>query len=112
MTWRDLFAGIKAGALDGVYLFSGPEEFIKREALDALQAKLLPPGMEQLNLSVLEGAGAREVRRMRTATIVPAAQAAVSASCVAPAEYPLATRRPASAMHQASAGQATRAASQ
>ena len=61
MTWRDLFAGIKAGALDGVYLFSGQEEFIKREALDALQAKLLPPGMEQLNLSVLEGAGAREV---------------------------------------------------
>ena len=37
-----------------VYLFSGAEEWLKREALDKLRAKWLVPGLEALNETVLE----------------------------------------------------------
>ena len=61
MTWNDFFQSIKAGNLDRVYLFTGPEEWIKREAVEALRAKLLPPGLEQLNDSSLEGVTAQQI---------------------------------------------------
>lgn len=61
MTWKDLYADMQAGALKSVYLFSGPEEFIKREALDALSKALLPPGLEALNMASLEGADASDI---------------------------------------------------
>lgn len=61
MTWNDFFQNVEAGTLDCVYLFTGPEEWIKREAVEALRAKLLPPGLEQLNDSSLEGVTAQQI---------------------------------------------------
>lgn len=61
MTWNDFFQSVRAGTLDRVYLFSGPEEWIKREAVEALRTKLLPPGLEQLNEASLEGVTAQEI---------------------------------------------------
>ncbi len=61
MDWEKIFTSIKAGQYERVYLFTGPEELMKREALAALRKKLLPPGLEQLNDATLEGVGAQEI---------------------------------------------------
>lgn len=61
MTWNEFFQSVKSGQLNSVYLFSGPEEWIKQEALEALRAQLLPPGLEQLNDIVLEGCTAQQI---------------------------------------------------
>lgn len=61
MTWNDFFQSIKSGAPDRVYLFTGPEEWIKNEALESLRAQLLPPGLEQLNDLTLEGVSAQQI---------------------------------------------------
>lgn len=61
MTWNDFFQSIKNGAAEKVYLFTGPEEWIKNEALESLRAQLLPPGLEQLNDLTLEGATAQQI---------------------------------------------------
>ena len=61
MNWNEFYQSLKDGDLRPVYLFSGPEAFIKAEALEALRAKLLPPGLEGLNETVLEGAAAAQI---------------------------------------------------
>lgn len=61
MNWNDFYKDINAGKVLPVYLFEGPEEYVKREALDALRAKLLPPGLETLNDVTLEGVSARQI---------------------------------------------------
>ena len=32
MTWKEFYAQLKENALQSVYLFAGPEEYLKREA--------------------------------------------------------------------------------
>ena len=54
-------AQIQSGKLGGAWLFTGPEENLKSEALAALRAALLPPGFEALNESVLENPSADEL---------------------------------------------------
>lgn len=61
MTWKEFYTQLKNGAPQGVYLFAGPEEFVKREALAALANALLPEGMEALNRADLEGATAAQI---------------------------------------------------
>ena len=61
MNWSDFFQAIKAGDVPNLLLFAGPEEYLKREAIGALRASLLPPGLEELNEQVLEGADARAI---------------------------------------------------
>ena len=61
MTWNEYYQALKADQIAPVYLFTGPEAYIKREALEALRAKLLPPGLEALNDTTLEGVGARQI---------------------------------------------------
>ncbi len=61
MTWKEFYAQIKGSAVQGVYLFAGPEEYLKREAMQALRRALLPAGLEQLNEAVLEGATAAQI---------------------------------------------------
>ena len=61
MTWNEFYQAIKANDIAPVYLFVGPEAHIKREALDALRQKLLPPGLEALNDATLEGATAQQI---------------------------------------------------
>lgn len=61
MTWNDFYKSVKAGQYQSVYLFTGPEEHNKREALEALRRALLPAGLEQLNEVVLDGANAQAI---------------------------------------------------
>lgn len=61
MTWNDFFQSVKNGTLDRVYLFTGPEEWIKNEALEQIRAQLLPPGLEDLNDLTLEGASIQQI---------------------------------------------------
>ena len=39
MTWKEFYAQLKENALQSVYLFAGPEEYLKREAVKALRAR-------------------------------------------------------------------------
>lgn len=61
MNWNEFYQAVKDGKVSGVYLFTGPEEYIKREALEALRTKILPPGLEQLNDATMEGVTARQI---------------------------------------------------
>ncbi|MBQ3425329.1 MAG: DNA polymerase III subunit delta [Clostridia bacterium] len=61
MNWNEFYKAIDSGSFAPVYLFIGPEEYIKRDALEALRRKLLPPGLEALNDTVMEGASARQI---------------------------------------------------
>lgn len=61
MTWNEFYQALKADDIAPVYLFMGPEALVKREALEALRKKLLPPGLEALNDTTLEGISAREI---------------------------------------------------
>ncbi|MBQ8109109.1 MAG: DNA polymerase III subunit delta [Clostridia bacterium] len=61
MNWNEFYKSIKEGRIAPVYLFTGPEEYIKRQALDTLRAKLLPPGLEALNDATLEGVTAQQI---------------------------------------------------
>jgi DNA polymerase III delta subunit len=44
-----------------VYFFHGPEEWVKQSAAQRLREKLLPPGLEELNETVLEGGTAQRI---------------------------------------------------
>ena len=61
MTWSEFYQSLKAGEIAPVYLFTGPEEYVKLEALSRLRQSLLPPGLEALNDMVLEGVGAQQI---------------------------------------------------
>ena len=61
MSWNQFFDQVKAGKIGQVYLFTGPENYVKRSALALLREKLLPPGLEALNESPLEGAPAQAI---------------------------------------------------
>lgn len=61
MTWNEFYQALKADNIAPVYLFTGPEALVKREALEALRRKLLPPGLEALNDATLEGVTVREI---------------------------------------------------
>ena len=61
MTWQELFNEIKTGIRGGVYLFHGPEEFIKKSALEKIREAVLPAGLEILNESVMDAPGARQI---------------------------------------------------
>ena len=61
MEWNDFYKSVKDGVYQSVYLFTGPEELNKREALEALRRALLPAGLEALNEVRLENAGAQAI---------------------------------------------------
>ena len=61
MNWNEFYKALKKHEIAPVYLFTGPEEYVKREALDALRHKLLPPGLETLNDAALEDATAQQI---------------------------------------------------
>lgn len=61
MKWNEFFQSIKEGRFSPVYLFSGPEEYTKAEALSRLRQALLPPGLEALNDITLEGVTAQQI---------------------------------------------------
>ncbi len=57
------FDELKQGTLRSVYLFYGPEAFIRKSALEALKKKALEsaPGFESLNLTVLQSPSAQQI---------------------------------------------------
>lgn len=54
MNHTAFFDALKAGQLAGCYLFEGTEEYIKQQALKQLCQRLLPAGLEEMNLTLLE----------------------------------------------------------
>ena len=61
MNWSEFYQSVDAGDIAPVYLFTGPEEYVKLEAMAKLREKLLPPGLEALNDAVLEGVTAQQI---------------------------------------------------
>ena len=55
------FDAIKAGKVENVYLFYGPEGYIRRSALAALEKKVLMPGLESMNRTVMHAPSAQAV---------------------------------------------------
>lgn len=53
MNHTAFFEQVKAGNIASVYLMEGTEEYIKQQALNQLCKKLLPAGLEELNLTEL-----------------------------------------------------------
>ena len=54
MNHTAFFDALKAGNIGECYLFEGAEEYIKQQALKNLCAKLLPAGLEEMNLTELQ----------------------------------------------------------
>jgi DNA polymerase III subunit delta len=65
MGYREIFTRINAGTVGGILIFHGPEEYVKDRTMEALKAKLVQPGMEDLNYQYMEGerANAADIRR-------------------------------------------------
>ena len=61
MNWSEFYQSLDAGDIAPVYLFTGPEEYVKQEAMAKLREKLLPPGLEALNDTVMEGVTAQQI---------------------------------------------------
>ncbi|HIU33648.1 MAG TPA: DNA polymerase III subunit delta [Candidatus Pullichristensenella excrementigallinarum] len=61
MDWKAFYREIQEGTFRSVYLFSGPEEHLKRKAVEALEKAILPAGMEEMNRTRLEGADAQRI---------------------------------------------------
>lgn len=53
MNYLGFFETVKSGELQPVYVFEGEEEYIKSQAVKALCGKLLPEGLEPMNLTEL-----------------------------------------------------------
>ena len=54
MDRKDFDRLLSQGKIPSVLLFEGEEEHMKQSALDALQKKLLPEGLEELNRTLLD----------------------------------------------------------
>ena len=55
------FDELKAGTVRNVYCFYGPEAYIRRSALEKLRAKVLMPGLEDMNETLLSAPAAQQV---------------------------------------------------
>ena len=55
------FDALKAGTVHNVYLFHGPEAYIRKSALSALEKKILMPGLESMNRTVMSAPSAQAI---------------------------------------------------
>ena len=55
------FDELKAGKVQNVYLFYGPEAYIRKSALAALEKKVLMPGLESMNRTVMSAPSAQAI---------------------------------------------------
>lgn len=55
------FDEFKAGTVRNVYLFYGPEAYIRKSALATLQKKLLMPGLEAMNCTFMQSPTAQQI---------------------------------------------------
>ena len=56
---------ISAGKIQGVYLFEGPDENLKKDMLQKMTAALFQDGMADFNSAVLEGSSPEEIMMVR-----------------------------------------------
>jgi len=61
LNYLKFFETLKKGELKPVYVFEGEEEYIKSQAVKALCTRLLPVGLEQMNLTELFSPAADEL---------------------------------------------------
>ena len=61
MTYTEFYDELKRGKLRSVYFFYGEEAYVKADAVKKLREKVLEPGLEAMNETVIEGGTAREV---------------------------------------------------
>jgi DNA polymerase III subunit delta len=61
LNYLGFFESLKSGDIKPVYVFEGEEEYIKAQAVKALCAKLLPEGLEAMNLTELASPAADEL---------------------------------------------------
>ncbi|MFH1513084.1 MAG: DNA polymerase III subunit delta [Bacillota bacterium] len=61
MNYQGFFDRLKTGDLQPVYVFEGDEEYIKAQAVKTLCRRLLPEGLEQMNLTELQNPAADEL---------------------------------------------------
>ncbi len=61
MNYQGFFDQLKNGDLEPVYVFEGDEEYIKAQAVKTLCRRLLPEGLEQMNLTELQNPAADEL---------------------------------------------------
>ncbi len=69
MNYQKFLLNLEGGRISPLYLFSGPEEFLKEEVLKKLRDSLLPPGTVDLNYHLFYGkedSGARIVEAAST----------------------------------------------
>ncbi|MBR5302096.1 MAG: DNA polymerase III subunit delta [Clostridia bacterium] len=55
------FDELKAGKVHNVYLFYGPEAYIRKSAMTALEKKVLMPGLESMNRTVMSAPSAQAI---------------------------------------------------
>ena len=55
------FDELKAGKVHNVYLFYGPEAYIRKSAVAALEKKTLIPGLESMNRTVMSAPSAQAI---------------------------------------------------
>ncbi len=61
MNYLGFFDSVKKKEFKPLYLFEGEEEYIKEQAIKALCARLLPAGLEQMNLTEMTNPAADEL---------------------------------------------------
>jgi len=61
MDHRAFFDELKKGNIAACYVLEGPEEYIKRSALDTLRAQILPEGMAEMNEARLKDPDANAI---------------------------------------------------
>ena len=55
------FDELKSGTVRNVYCFYGPEAYIRKSALEALRKKVLMPGLEGMNETILSAPSAQQI---------------------------------------------------
>jgi DNA polymerase-3 subunit delta len=58
MDFLELFNNLNRGITEKLYLFYGEEELLKREAVSKIKELVVPPSMEELNFTVIDGSRA------------------------------------------------------
>ncbi|MBR1708735.1 MAG: DNA polymerase III subunit delta [Clostridia bacterium] len=62
MDRKTLFTSIENGKFEQIYLFAGLEAHIRREAEKKLVDKLMPPGLDTLNMNVLSNPDVQQIK--------------------------------------------------
>ena len=60
-SWIRFFDEVRSEKIERAYLFSGPELYVQAQAQALLREKILPPGLEPLNETVLEAPDAQAI---------------------------------------------------